>query len=53
MTNDFWIGQTQTRDGSKVYLSTVNGQLYEFDTATEVFRILGICCPRRTSPPGG
>lgn len=41
MTNGFWIGQTETRDGSKIYVSTTNGQLYEFDVATETFKDLG------------
>jgi hypothetical protein len=45
MTNGFWIGQTQTRDGSKIYVTTVNGQLYEFDTATETFKDLGYMLP--------
>ncbi len=45
MTQGFWIGQTQTRDGSKVYVTTVNGQLYAFDTATEVFTDLGYMLP--------
>ena len=35
MTQGFWIGQTERRDGSKIYVSTTNGQLYEFDTASE------------------
>jgi outer membrane protein assembly factor BamB len=41
MTNGFWIGQTETRDGSTIYVSTTNGQLYEFDVATETFADLG------------
>jgi hypothetical protein len=45
MTNGFWIGQTETRDGSKIYVSTINGQLYEFDTATEAFKDLGYMLP--------
>lgn len=45
MTNGFWIGQTETRDGRKVYVTTVNGQLYEFDTATEEFKDLGYMLP--------
>lgn len=47
MTNGFWIGQTQTRDGSKVYVTTVNGQLYEFDTASETFKDLGYMLPEQ------
>jgi hypothetical protein len=53
MTNGFWIGQTETRDGSKIYVTTVNGQLYEFDNATETFKDLGYMLPAGTSPPGG
>jgi hypothetical protein len=45
MTNGFWVGQTETRDGNKVYVTAVNGQLYEFDTATEVFKDLGYMLP--------
>jgi hypothetical protein len=45
MTNGFWIGQTETRDGSKMYVTTVNGQLYEFDTVTETFKDLGYMLP--------
>lgn len=45
MTQGFWIGQAETRDGSKVYVTTVNGQLYEFDTAIEVFKDLGYMLP--------
>jgi len=45
MTQGFWIGQTQTRDGSKIYVSTTNGQLYEFDTASETFTDLGYLLP--------
>ncbi|HLO18052.1 MAG TPA: hypothetical protein VK206_24690 [Anaerolineales bacterium] len=41
MTKGFWIGQTQTRDGSKIYINTTGGELYEFDVATETFRDLG------------
>jgi outer membrane protein assembly factor BamB len=45
MTNGFWIGQTETRDGSKIYVSTTNGQLYEFDVAMETFKDLGHMLP--------
>jgi hypothetical protein len=41
MTDGFWIGQTQTRDGSKVYLNTTGGHLYAFNTAAETFTDLG------------
>jgi len=45
MTNGFWIGQTQKRDGSKIYINTTGGELYEFDVATETFRDLGYELP--------
>ena len=45
MTQGFWIGQTEKRDGSKIYVSTTNGQLYEFDTALETFKDLGYLLP--------
>jgi len=45
MTQGFWIGQTEKRDGSKIYVSTTNGQLYEFDTASEKFTDLGYLLP--------
>jgi len=41
MTKGFWIGQTQRRDGSKIYINTTGGELYEFDVATETFKDLG------------
>jgi len=41
MTKGFWIGQTETRDGSKIYINTTGGELYEFDVATETFKDLG------------
>lgn len=46
VTNGFWNNQTQTRDGSKIYVSTVNGELYEFDVATETFTDLGYELPK-------
>ena len=45
MTQGFWIGQTQTRDGRKIFVSTTNGQLYEFDTKNESFKDLGYLLP--------
>ncbi len=45
MTNGFWIGKTEKRDGSKIYVSTTGGELYEFDVATETFRDLGYMLP--------
>jgi len=52
MTNGFWIGQTETRDGSKIYVSTTNGQLYEFDVAAETFRDLGHMLPKEDYEAG-
>ena len=45
MTNGFWIGQTQKRDCSKIYLNTTSGEMYEFDAATETFTDLGYELP--------
>jgi hypothetical protein len=45
MTNGFWIGQTQKRDGSKIYINTTGGELYEFDVTTETFKDLGYELP--------
>jgi hypothetical protein len=45
MTNGFWIGQTQTRDGSKIYINTTGGEIYEFDVASETFKDLGYELP--------
>ena len=45
MTNGFWIGQTQKRDGSKIYMNTTGGELYEFDVTTETFKDLGYELP--------
>ena len=32
-TGGFWNGQSGTRDGERIFLSTVNGELYRLDTA--------------------
>ena len=45
MTNGFWIGQTQKRDGTKIYINTTGGRMYEFDVATETFQDLGYELP--------
>ncbi len=37
----FWNGQAVTRDGSKIYLSTVSGQLYVLNTRRGTFSNLG------------
>lgn len=52
MTQGFWIGQTETRDGSKIYVSTTNGQLYEFDTASETFTDRGYLLPKKDADAG-
>jgi hypothetical protein len=46
VTNGFWNNQTQTRDGNKIYISTVNGELYGFDVASETFTDLGYELPK-------
>jgi hypothetical protein len=45
VTNGFWIGQTRKRDGSKIYINTTGGELYEFDLTTETFKDLGYELP--------
>jgi len=45
MTHGFWIGQTEKRDGSKIYINTTGGHLYEFDATSETFRDLGYELP--------
>jgi hypothetical protein len=45
MTNGFWIGQTETRDGSMIYLNTTGGEIYEFSVKSETFRDLGYELP--------
>ena len=52
MTNGFWIGQTETHDASTIYVSTTNGQLYEFDVATETFTDLGHMLPEEEYEAG-
>jgi hypothetical protein len=46
ITKGFWIGQTQKRDGSKIYINTAGGELYEFDVASETFKDLGYELPK-------
>ena len=38
----FWNGQAQTKDRSKIYLSTVSGELYVLDVESERFTDLGV-----------
>lgn len=42
----FWNGQSATRDGETIFLSTVNGELYRLDTATGGVLHLGHFLPR-------
>ncbi len=46
MTNGFWIGQTEKRDHSKIYINTTGGEIYEFDASTETFKDLGYELPK-------
>lgn len=45
-TGGFWNGQTGTRDGRTIYLSTVNGELYRLEVGTGVFTHLGPFLPK-------
>ncbi|HLG49181.1 MAG TPA: hypothetical protein VKY24_23245 [Reyranella sp.] len=45
-TGGFWNGQARTRDGETIYLSTVNGELYRLDTASDVISPLGPFLPK-------
>lgn len=45
-TGGFWNGQTGTRDGKTIFLSTVNGELYRLDTASGRFGPLGHLLPK-------
>jgi hypothetical protein len=51
-TGGFWNGQTATRDGRVIYLSTVNGELYRLDTDTGAFTPLGPFLPGRDREAG-
>jgi outer membrane protein assembly factor BamB len=51
-TGGFWNGQTWTRDGSTIYLATINGELYKLDVATEVFTHLGHFLPKEEYDSG-
>lgn len=44
-TAGFWNGQTSTRDGATIWLSTVNGELYRLDVASGAFTHLGTFLP--------
>jgi hypothetical protein len=45
ITNGFWIGQIQTRDGGQIYINTTGGEIYKFDVASETFTDLGYELP--------
>lgn len=45
-TGGFWNGQSASRDGERIFLSTVNGELYRLDTADGRFTHLGHFLPR-------
>jgi outer membrane protein assembly factor BamB len=46
LTGGFWNGQSGTRDGETIFLSTVNGELYRLDTADGRFTHLGHFLPK-------
>ncbi|WIM09243.1 hypothetical protein [Enhydrobacter sp.] len=48
----FWNGQTKTRDGRTIWLSTVNGELYRLDVASGAFTHLGTFLPREEIAAG-
>ncbi len=45
ITGGFWNGQTPFRDGSRIYLNTVNGELYVLNAATGELDHLGHFLP--------
>ena len=45
-TGGFWNGQSATRDGATIFLSTVNGELYRLDTASGRLGPLGPFLPK-------
>jgi hypothetical protein len=51
-TGGFWNGQTSTRDGQLIYLSTVNGELYRLEVGSGMFTHLGHFLPRRDQEAG-
>ena len=46
-TGGFWNGQTSTRDGRLIYLSTVNGELYRLEVRSGLFTHLGHFLPHQ------
>jgi outer membrane protein assembly factor BamB len=51
-TGGFWDGQTSTRDGQTIYVSTVNGELYKLDVEKDVFTHLGHFLPEKDYEAG-
>ncbi|HLZ64604.1 MAG TPA: hypothetical protein VKQ29_00165 [Aliidongia sp.] len=51
-TGGFWDGQTWTRDGETIYVSTVNGELYKLDVESEIFTHLGHFLPKQDYEAG-
>jgi hypothetical protein len=51
-TGGFWAGQTWTRDGRTIYVSTVNGELYRLDVDKEAFTHLGHFLPKQDLDAG-
>jgi hypothetical protein len=45
-TGGFWNGQSRTRDGATIFLSTVNGELYRLATASGEVTPLGHFLPK-------
>jgi outer membrane protein assembly factor BamB len=45
-TGGFWNGQSGTRDGDTIFLSTVNGELYRLETASGRMSPLGPFLPK-------
>jgi hypothetical protein len=45
-TGGFWNGQSGTRDGDTIFLSTVNGELYRLETASGRLNHLGHFLPK-------
>jgi hypothetical protein len=52
MASGFWIGQTATRDGSRIFVSTTTGGLYEFNAMRDTFRDLGTMLPEDQARAG-
>ena len=48
----FWNGQTATRDGRFIYISTANGELYRLETDRGTFTHLGHFLPQRDQEAG-